>query len=472
MLHGRSICAAALLAAVCMPSFAAAETKPAVVWIPTAPVDVVPSGAFETQCSNTGMGGSAVAAGCIPSIDEPMTLTPHPSAQAIADGVAAAFGAYDLRVVTEPPPDYLPTFAVFTSGDAAPEGSSYTCSRASANCSARDRDRASFTNTSTMSCTDPDLVTTAVFVVGRMSGLEGTVGAPENWMNYPPDFAATQTQFVDACTEIANQLGGRDGMTPLPLECTTLDHVGCEPGMQNSHADLLETLGPAAGDDEPPVIEVITPEDGAVIEPGGSIDVAYTLQEASNFAGTRLTISSPALLQLPGLEVDRFTFCTSDLCDVNWLDNQPFRTADSEWTSGELPGLPEGEYLVEIEASDYYGNEAEMVVLSITIGEGEPDPTGGTSGTGGDGGTSGGGHTSTGAGTASEDGGAPPNTTAASTNGDPDPSGGESSGEGSSASGGADGLADRGCGCTSTPGEGDPFALMLGLLAAGLRRRR
>ena len=417
---------------------------------------------------------------------------PHPDAQTIVDGVTAAFAAYDIRVVTEAPPEYLPTFAVFTSDEVIDDATSYTCSSPIANCAARARDRAKFTNGGTQFCTDPDIVTSAVFAVGLLAGLEGKDGAPDDWMNYPPNFMAPPTMFVDECGEIANPLGGDDGTTPLPLECTSLDHTGCDGGEQNSHADLLEHLGGTSADEDAPVIQLSSPADGDTLEEGDALNVTFTMDEASNYAGARVVIRSPALEGIDGIIDGELTFCTTDLCDLNWLEGEPFKTADSTWTSGDLVGLPSGEYTIEIEASDYYGNEAEMITLVVTVGDGPVDPTEGESETsagetsagdtsaggetgaetsdGGEDTSPGGGETSAGSSdsgfTTGPDSGDPTAGSDSAASGEPPTTeGGESSG-----GVGADDSTGRGCSTASERRGGSSLVLMLGLL--GLRRRR
>lgn len=491
MIRNSLLCTAALLTTLSVSTAAHADTKPAVVWIPTASVDVTPSGAFGTQCEKSSMSGSAVAAGCLANLDEATTLTPHPDAQQIADGIAAAFAAYDVHVVTEAPPEYLPTYAIFTSSEAVKDGTSYTCSTSTSNCSALGRDRAYFTNGGTNFCTDPDALASAAFALGLMSGLEGKDNAPDDWMNYPPDFLAPPTQFLDVCGDIAFPLGGDDGVTPLPLQCTSLDHTGCGSQEQNSHADLLENLGPLAADGDAPVIEVMSPADGDVIAEGGSLLVTLALEEASNYAGVRVTMGSDALVGIQGILGGEISFCTNDLCDVNWLDGEPFKTADSGWTTGDISGLPGGEYTIEIEASDYYGNEADTITLVVTLAGGPVDPTtggdtdgGDTSTGGGDETTGGGASTDPSASTTSPSGGdtgtSGPVTSAGgsgdvttnSGTGSPDPTAADGSGSESSGEPGADDTVGGGCSTGDRHGTGSSIALMLGLLGLGLRRRR
>jgi|GEM_PF-1202002 len=455
------------VALIALSTPARADTKPAVLWIPTSEVEFTPSGTPETQCTKTGLSGSAVAAGCLPWVDDVTTFTPHPDVLTIVNGVRGALSAYDVHVVTEPPPEYLPTFALLTSNAPAEESMSHTCSSTRANCSALARDQALRTHGSTSQCSDPDLLASAMFAVGLLSGLEGKENTPDDWMNYPPNFAAPPTMFVDECGDVAHELAGKDGVTPQPLHCTTLDHEGCGSGEQNSHADMLENLGPADVDVFPPVLAVVSPADGETIPEGWPLDVAVQLSDDSDYVGVRIVIRSDALQDLPGIEDGEISFCTSDLCDVNWLDGEPFKTVDSDWGTGEILGLPAGEYTITVEASDYDGNEAAPAELTVFLGGGS-STSGGDGSSGGEGSESGGVTTST-----PDPTGPTPDPTGADPTGpnptgsDPEPtSGGDGSGSGGSEPGGD--LAPRGC---SIGGRGLGWSALVLLAVAGIRRR-
>jgi hypothetical protein len=447
---------AAILATLTTSSVAMAETKPAIVWIPTADVDITPSGAVDTICEKmSAQSGVSVAAGCLPA-DEPTTLSPNNRAQEISDGVAEAFAAYDLRVVNEPPPPYVPVYALFTGAEASKENNSYSCTSEGPECAANSRDefRSMFLD-GTNNCTDPDYVHAAVYQVGLLAGLERKEGAPTDFMNYPPDYTMPASEFVDECGTIAQPIGGKDGMTPQPIECTSLDHTGCDMGEQNSNADLVENLGPATTDEDAPVITVTTLADGDVIEEGGNLRVDARIEEASNYAAVRITIASDSLVGVEGVAGGELSFCTTDICDRNFLDGEPFKTADSEWTSGDLPGLPGGDYVITVEASDYYGNEAETIVINVTVEGGPIDPTDGDTDDSGDPTTDSNGSDPTGQDTfVTSDGG--------------DSSGGDTDDGGGSAGGDDD---SGGCSVASEQGIGGTVALMLGLLGLGFIRR-
>lgn len=449
---------AAILATLTTSSVAVAATKPAIIWVPTADVEATPSGTVDSPCQKTGMSGSAIAGGCLPNVAEATTLSPSESAQEIADGIAAAYAAYDLRVVTEAPPSYVPVYALFTGAEASKENNSHSCTSTVANCAALSRDAAYFAFLDgTNMCSDPDAVTAGVFATGLLAGLEGKDGAASDWMNYPPDFANLPTEFVDECGAIAAPLGGKDGMSPQPLDCTSLDHTGCEGGEQNSHADLMENFGANAADEQPPIITLMSPADGDVIEEGGVLNATARIEEGSEYVAVRITIASDALEgAVAGSE---FSFCTTDICDRNFLDNDPFKTVDSEWTSGDIADLPGGEYTITVEASDYYGNEAETIQVTVTVEGGPLDPTDGDTDSGDDGGP-----------TTDSNGSDPTgNDTFVTTDGDSD-SDGDTEGDGEDGGAGGD---DGGGGCSvaSEQGIGGTVALMLGLLGLGFIRR-
>lgn len=453
---------AAILATLTTSSVAMAETKPAIVWVPTADVEATPSGTVDSPCQKTGMSGSAVAGGCLPNVAEATTLSPSDSAQDIADGIAAAYAAYDLHVVTEAPPSYVPVYALFTGAEASKENNSHSCTSTLANCAALSRDVGYFAFLDgTNMCTDPDVVTAGVFATGLLAGLEGKEDAAGDWMNYPPDFENPPTEFLDECGAIAAPLAGKDGMTPQPLDCTSLDHTGCDGGEQNSHADLRENLGINAADEEAPVITLTSLADGDVIAEGGILNATATIDEGSGFAAVRITIASDSLDGVDGVVGGELSFCTTDICDRNFLEGDPFKASDSEWSSGDLPGLPGGEYTITVEASDYYGNEAETVAVTVTVEGGPIDPT--------DGDTDGGGDTD---GPTTDSNGSDPtgNDTFVTTDGDSDSdSDGDTDGSGGSGADGDDG--GGGCSVASEQGIGGTVALMLGLLGLGFIRR-
>ena len=154
----------------------------------------------------------------------------------------------------------------------------------------------------------------------------------------------------------------------------------------------------------------------------------------------------------------RFVVCEEiDLCDVNFLDGEPFKPVDSAWNRA-FEGLPGGEYTITVEASDYYGNIADRVEITITLEGGPVDPTGGDTDTAGDG--SGG----------ESDSSDPSDTNDTFVSEGDDSSGGDTDGSGGGAS--DDGGSSSGCSVGTEGGAGGSIALMLGLFGLGFVRRR
>ena len=455
---------AAFVATLSTASVASAETKPAMVWIPTADVDLIPSGTPDTICEKSSMSADIAAAGCVGGLAEAGTRTPNADTQAVVDGAIAALEAYDVTIVTEPPPSYVPIFAVLTSGEDSEESLSYTCSGAGLTCAARGRDSVGFTNTGTMNCTDPDLLQSALYTVGRMSGLEGKED-PRDVMSYPPNYEEAVTDFIDECGPIANFLGGDKGMTELPVECTSADHAGdCEAESQNSHADMLDYFGPATEDTAAPEIGFENIADGDVIAEGTALSVSAKISDDSTYAAVRITIASDALDGVDGITGGEISFCTTDICDVNFLDGDPFKLAESEWATGDINGLPGGEYTITLEAADYHGNVAETLTAVVTL--------------------EGGGATTDGGGDTDGDGSGDDTNGTGDTNGSSDTndsgfvtdSNGDDSGEDGGDTDGDDsaGATDDGGGCAVGAAQraGSSALMMLGLLGLGFIRRR
>ncbi len=459
----------AAFAALTISSVASAETKPAVLWIPTAEIELTPSS--QEHCRNAMMSDDVAAAGCVGGLAEATTRAPHPEADAIVAGVTTAFEPYNIRVVTEAPPEYMPAFALLPSDAELEESVSHTCSGAGLTCAARGRDSVGFTNGGGgANCSDPDVVQSAIYAVGRMTGLEGK-DDPTDAMHYPPDYDNPALTFVDACGTVSAFLGGDKGDTPAPFECT-VDHVDCDNEIgddmpeQNSHADLIEYFGAAVEDTTPPSAKFNNLEDGASLAEGEPLVVIADLDDDSGYVAMRYTIESPSLEALPdAFPLGNITVCTTALCDVNLLDGNPFKEANSSWASPEL-GLPPGEYTITLEASDYAGNEIDPIVISVTL-EGELDPTD-SGGSDSDSDTDGGGSDSdTATATASDTNDSGFVTDSAGSDSDSDSDTDDGGGDGGQDSGG-----DSGCHVGPAKQAGSTFVLLMGLLGLGFVRRR
>lgn len=451
------ISCAAVAASMCWSSPVQAENTPAVLFIPTEDVTLIPSGSG--ACQYISMSEYNAALNCSPGLTEETPMTVVADAGQLTTDIAAALAPYNVMVTNERPPEYMPYYMLVLRDEMFADSLNYACAGGPLTCASRGRNAIGSTSGGTMFCMDPNLTQAGLYSFGRMAGLEG-VDDPLDPMHYPPDFETPATMYQDACMAISPLFGGKKGTTPQPLECTSADHVDCDAMQQNSHADLLSYFGAFAEDTEAPVITVVSPEDGATIPEGEGLVLDASIEDADPAVAMRWTVESPALegLDVPQLEDDgKFTFCTSNLCDVNFLDGDPFKPTDSSWAAPALNGLPGGEYTVTIEASDYHGNEAEPVVVTVTV-EGGPATTGGTDTDTGDGTDSG-----------SNDSG----------NNDSGPvftTGDDSDGEtGDGDGGGTAGMEEEedGCGCTTGPaGSGSVLLMGLGLLGLATGRRR
>jgi MYXO-CTERM domain-containing protein len=430
----------ALALTVLAPTVASAE--PGILYIPTDPITLRPTGM--APC------GSSInsALGC-GGVSQESEIAPYPDAGDLTGIIGTELDAYDVHVTNTRPPEYISYVMLMMNDEPNEMSTSFTCTSVGINCGSRQRNDLAFTRGSTMNCMDPVQLHAALYAFGRASGLEG-VDNPDDYMNYVPDYMTPPMGFMDACSDRVQQIGFNDaGMqVNLPLECTSVDHTDCPNGangqaQQNSHQDLLEYYGARTEDTDPPVLTNIAPGDGAVLMQGDALVIDVDIEDADPVVGVRWTISSPALVDLIG--VDTFSQCTNEVCDANWGDATPLKATDSDW-SVTFQGLRAGEYTITLEAADYHGNVAEMTTFTVTI-EGEPSGTGGVDETGGN-----------------ETGTPPPFTT------------GEDAGETGDGTGNGSGATDDGgggCSCRTTSTPGGSMALMLlGLMGLGAMRRR
>ena len=434
-----------------------AKAEPAVLYIPDEDIELNPLGIL--PCSSQ----VNSAQGCL---GDTMEVVPaYPNAAGLRASLAAALDPYDVHITGQRPPEYLAYAMLLASDDPLPESASFTCSLGAISCGARKRNGITRVLGPTQNCPFSDPLLTSLFAFGRISGLEG-VDAPLDAMHYPPDFSVGGGAFIDACQPIVNRLGVNDvgEVIELPLECTSLDHVDCPAQEQNGHADLLAYYGPRVVDVDPPVIVSVTPEDGSFIPPNGDLTLDVVLSDADPVLGGRWTIYSPALEDM--VEDGRLTICTNDVCTVGWGDAMPLKPTDSNW-SIVISALPEGEYEITFEASDFHGNVMEPVYLIVNVGIGPDNETTTTGGMGPD--------TSTGPSMTG-----PTMTTNPTTAVTLDGSGGVGEGSASSpepgeSSGGPaqdDGLLDPGCLCRSSSNSGWSRGVLLLLLMGMVRRRR
>ena len=444
---------------------AVAHAEPAVLYVPNEDVQLRPTGVGECRFG----GATHSGVGCA-HVDAETAVPAYADAVPLAAELSAALDTYDVHVTNVRPPVYLPYVMLLPSDEAADENPGHTCTSGSIYCGARRRNDILFTYGSTENCLVSEPIHAALHAFGRVSGLEGVDNAGDV-MGYVPNYGSP-VSFLDACSDRVNQLGTNDEgeVIPLPLECTSIDHVGCADGQQNSHAELLERYGPRVVDVDPPVIESLSPEEGVIVY-DDELVLEVVLSDADPVLGGRWTLSSPAIMSSQFPE-GMLSYCTNEACDFGWDDGQGSKPTDSDW-SLVLQGLPAGEYELTFEVSDFHGNVADIVVRTFEVSNDAPPPGKGEdedSGDGDGGDTTGGPGPSSTTGPADETG-VPPGDDGATT--EPLPPVGE--GTDSGGDGGAadeDGVVDRGCSCRSnSPQGGMPWLLGFTVMAL-IRRRR
>ena len=446
------------------------DAAPAVLYIPTEAVDLVPV----AMCEIPQMNDDNPALGCTDLVLDPATFEPVANIDDIVTGVTDALAPYNVIVTTTRPPVYVPYQMLIPQDSEDPKSTSQSCTIAAADCDGIDRADIGFTSGGTANCMDPDPVMAALIAFGRMSGLEGKDN-PMDVMGFPPDFAMPVTEFVDACDVIVTP-EDPDTMMPTPLLCPSSQHE--ENGMctmddeQNSHQELLAVYGAAdpaiLTDSAAPEIGEVTgaPAQDAMLPAGTKLMLSVPVTDDSGYAMVRIAVESTALeseFGAPGGIVDK---CFGGSCGVRVggdatpqaieFDpgmNMAYPDPSAPFSMNELGGgaLPGGAYTITVEASDLAGNEATPFTVSFMV-EGGGDETG----------------------TDPDTSGGDDNTDADDDDADDDDDDGDSSGDDddddSNATG--DDGGDEGCSCTTGPTGGNAAFLLFGIAGLAMSRRR
>jgi len=352
----------------------AAAAEPAILYIPTEPIVLLPLG--PAPCGSTV--NSALGCGAPSDMEE--MVEPYADVEVLTMALDEALGDYDVMVTNSRPPEYVAYLMLLPSDTPDEDSQSFTCTATGINCGSRQRNDIAFTFGATMNCMSPEVLHVALYSFGRASGLEG-VANPGDYMSYVPDFGLPPAGFLDVCSDRVQQIGFNDaGMqVELPLECTSVDHVECPDDangfvQQNSHQDLLLFYGPRTEDTDPPVLTNVVPADTTELPEGGELVLDVDITDADPVVGVRWVISSEAL-EAAGVENGRLSMCTNEVCDVSWDDATPLKATDSDFRFS-LVGVPAGEYTITLEAADFHGNVAEMITNVVTVGEGGIGDTG------------------------------------------------------------------------------------------------
>lgn len=221
-------------------------------------------------------------------------------------------------------------------------------------------------------------------------------------------------------------------------------HCGAGSNKQNDDIELSFIFGGNEPDNEAPYVNILSPEDGLEVPSGEDVDLRAEVDD--NYGGVGWKI----VIELDGEVVyDQVDYYKENI------------DADAHVALNLVRPDP-GSYVVTVEAEDHADHVAQDVVTFTVTGDGGGGDDGGTGDGGGgdDGGTGDGGG----------DGGG---------TGDGDGGGGDDGGSGDGGDGGDigpwdDGRGDEeeGCGCSTRDAPQGTAALLLGVWALGLRRRR
>lgn len=339
-------------------------------------------------------------------------------ALAIIETFESKLAPYGVRVAfDEAPPPELPYQMVMMGG--RPTDVGFGNGTLGVSCSSDCGDR--WWRDTTLAFTEASnqtnvLATTALQEAAHAFGLGHIDGS--GMIMYPFATAGSKS-WAQECTVYNDATGG--------INCKPTHDIWCGGGAQDDNAELLAYFGANSPDTEPPVVEILTPEDGTQLEPGSDIAIEAEVTDNHDGAGWKIMIYK----------------------DGELVDDRPSFVFEKKWT---LFGLPEGTYLIRVQAVDHDRN---IGASEVTVYVGDQAMTtateSGTDGTGTDGtdGTDGGGTDGSGATVGGDSGSA--TATAGETDGD-DP---------------------EGCACVSAerPATGGLW-LLAGLLGLLGRRRR
>lgn len=260
------------------------------------------------------------------------------------------------------------------------------------------------------------IATTALQEAAHAFGLGHIDG--QNMIMYPYATSGSKV-WAQECTKYNAATGG--------INCKPTHDIWCGGGAQDDNAELLAYFGANGPDTEPPVVEILSPEDGLEVVPGSDVTVTAEITDNYDGAGWKIMIYK----------------------DGELVDDRPAFVFEKEWG---LAGLPEGTYLLRVQAIDHDRN---IAADEVTIYVGTPPQTTDSEGTDSEGTDS---ETSGSAGSESEGSGTESGTS-------------ETASETAGETGDLDG--DEGCACVSSerPASGGLW-LLAGLFGFLGRRRR
>ena len=343
-------------------------------------------------------------------VDYPKYKGSEQTALAIIQVFQDAAAPFGLRVAYEdPPPKHLPYSQVMMGGKPGVIGLPNGVLGVSCNLDCGDRWLRDTTFAFTAESNNVGVLgTTALQEAAHSFGLDHIDG--ENNIMYPYATLGAKV-WADTCTPFNDATGG--------IGCKYVHKEFCPDGLsQNDVAELTAYFGLNTPDTEAPVVNLLSPADGAELSAGDTLMIEVEVSD--NFEGYGWVLQVPELKQ----ELQAYS-------------------GQKKWS---FPAPPKGVYTIRVEALDHDGNVG-FDEAKIYVDQEAPAPTTGDMPTTGDsdGGSSG------------------------------DGSGGSGSGTDADSDGGTDTTAqddDKGCSCRNDGQTPAPAWLLVVGGALALRRRR
>jgi len=373
------------------------------------------------------MESTCISAG---TFDYPGFAGSEAQALAIIETFESQLAPYGVRIAyEEKPPPELPYAMVMMGG--TPQMLGMQNGVLGVSCSSDCGDRwwrdatLAFTSAANASQTNT-LATTALHEAAHAFGLAHIDLSPNSGYIMHPFVDNSERVWAQGCVEYNDATGG--------INCKPTHDIWCGGGAQDTHAEMMAYFGANSPDTEPPVVEILSPPSGQVLTPGSSVEVEAEVSDNHDGVGWKIMIYKNGEL----------------------VDEQPAFVFETKWS---LTGLPEGEYVLRVQAIDHDRNIGADEV-TVVVGAQGSTSTGDGDSAGSTGGTTGG-TSDTG-----DDTGDNTGESGTSGSGDSDPASTSATG------GGADDDAE-GCACASgeRPRPGIAW-LLLPLLALFGRRRR
>jgi len=286
-----------------------------------------------------GTNAAKMESGCINgTVNYPGFNGGEAKALAIVEVFESKLEPYGIRVAYDkvPPPE-LPYQMVMMGGQ--PQDVGFGGGTLGVSCSSDCGDRwwrdttLAFTEASSQTNT---LATVALQEAAHAFGLGHIDG--QNMIMYPYATPGSKV-WAQGCTDYNDATG--------PINCKPTHDIWCGGEMQDDNAELLAYFGANSPDTEPPVVEILTPEDGIELPPGSSVELEAEITDNHDGAGWKLMIYQ----------------------DGNLVDDRPSFVFEKSWT---LNGLPEGTYVLRVQAIDHDRN---IGAAEVTVYVGTPEET-------------------------------------------------------------------------------------------------